>query len=64
MNYFPELEEAAESLWHQAALDPELLYSGLVAAFQKRGIQVRVHWAAIRWEPPSWGACCFPPYST
>ena len=45
MNHFPELEEAAESLWRQAALDPELLYPGLVAAFRGRGIQVRIHWA-------------------
>jgi hypothetical protein len=45
MNYFPELEEAAEALWHQAALDSETLYSGLVGAFRERGIQVRIHWA-------------------
>jgi predicted transcriptional regulator/DNA-binding XRE family transcriptional regulator len=45
MNYFPELEEAAEALWHQAALEPELLYAGLVGAFRQRGIQVRIHWS-------------------
>ena len=45
MNHFPELEEAAETLWREAALDPELLYPGLVGAFRERGIQVRIHWA-------------------
>ena len=45
MNHFPELEEAAETLWRQAALDPELLYPGLVGAFRERGVQVRIHWA-------------------
>jgi XRE family transcriptional regulator, fatty acid utilization regulator len=43
MNYFPELEEAAEALWQEAALDPELLYTGLVGAFKARAIQVRIH---------------------
>ena len=45
MNYFPELEEAAENLWQRAGLDQEQLYGGLVGAFRELGIQVRIHWA-------------------
>jgi predicted transcriptional regulator len=45
MNYFSELEDAAEGLWQQAGLESEQLYAGLVGAFRERGIQVRIHWA-------------------
>jgi len=43
MNHFPLLEEAAEKLWQDASLDHDLLYPGLVGAFQKLGIRVRIH---------------------
>jgi len=43
MNYFPELELAAEALWREATLEQDLLYAGLVDAFKQRGIQVRIH---------------------
>jgi predicted transcriptional regulator/DNA-binding XRE family transcriptional regulator len=43
MNYFPELEEAAEALRQQAGPEPEQLYGGLAAVFRERGVQVRVH---------------------
>ena len=43
MNHFPELEEAAESLWKVAGLEQDLLYGGLMAAFRNRGVSVRIH---------------------
>lgn len=43
MNHFPELEEAAESLWREAGLDRDWLLQGLVQAFEHRGVQVRIH---------------------
>ena len=43
MNHFPQLETAAEALWREAALDQDQLYGGLMAAFQKRGVRVRIH---------------------
>jgi hypothetical protein len=43
MNHFPELESAAESFWTSMALDADYIYPGLVAAFEMRGITVRVH---------------------
>jgi hypothetical protein len=43
MNHFPELETAAEALWASASLDTDHPYPGLAAAFEARGIQVRVH---------------------
>ena len=42
MNYFPELEEAAEALWEQAGLQSEDLYGGLVRYLQRElGIEVQ-----------------------
>ncbi len=35
MNYFPELEEAAEELWKKARLDAEELYPGLIRYLDK-----------------------------
>jgi predicted transcriptional regulator/transcriptional regulator with XRE-family HTH domain len=46
MNHFPELEVAAEALWAGGGLDPDNLYPGLAAAFEARGITVRVHRAS------------------
>jgi hypothetical protein len=43
MNYFPELEAAAEQLWRQAELDAEDVYRGLVRYLTAvHGIQVKV----------------------
>jgi predicted transcriptional regulator/DNA-binding XRE family transcriptional regulator len=43
MNYFPELEEAAEELWKRARLDAEELYPGLVRWLDKEhGVHVRL----------------------
>jgi predicted transcriptional regulator/DNA-binding XRE family transcriptional regulator len=43
MNYFPELEEAAEELWRRARFDAEELYAGLVRHLDKQhGIHVRI----------------------
>lgn len=36
MNYFPELEEAAERLWRDARLDREGLFSGLVQHLERQ----------------------------
>ncbi len=43
MNYFPDLEEAAERLWVDAKLDRDWLLPGLMQAFEQRGVQVRIH---------------------
>ena len=43
MNHFPELEAAADSLHTHAELDADHPYPGLVAAFDIRGITVRIH---------------------
>jgi predicted transcriptional regulator len=43
MNHFPELETAAETLWSTTGLETDNPYPGLVAAFESRGIQVRIH---------------------
>ena len=42
MNHFPELEEAAQRLWTEAALEQEWLLPGLVKAFEARGVVVKV----------------------
>lgn len=42
MNHFPELEEAAQRLWAEAALEQEWLLPGLMKAFETRGIAVKV----------------------
>jgi XRE family transcriptional regulator, fatty acid utilization regulator len=43
MNHFPALEEAAERLWHDAELEPDALYPGLVRHLNDaHGVQVRV----------------------
>jgi predicted transcriptional regulator/transcriptional regulator with XRE-family HTH domain len=43
MNYFPELEEAAEQLWSDAALDRDGLYGGLVEYLERRhDVRVRI----------------------
>jgi predicted transcriptional regulator/DNA-binding XRE family transcriptional regulator len=43
MNYFPELEEAAEELWRKARFDAEELYPGLIRYLDKQhGIHVRI----------------------
>ncbi|MEZ4443677.1 MAG: short-chain fatty acyl-CoA regulator family protein [Polyangiaceae bacterium] len=43
MNYFPEVEEAAERLWRDADLDIDRVYSGLVDYLQREhAIEVRV----------------------
>ncbi len=43
MNYFPELEEAAEELWKRARLDAEELYPGLIRWLDKEhGVHVRL----------------------
>jgi len=43
MNYFPELEGAAEELWRKARLDAEELYAGLVRWLDKEhGVHVRL----------------------
>jgi predicted transcriptional regulator/DNA-binding XRE family transcriptional regulator len=43
MNYFPELEEAAEELWRRARFDAEELYPGLIRYLDKQhGIHVRI----------------------
>jgi len=42
MNHFPELEEAAEQLWKSAGLEQDLMYGGLMAAFKKLGVTVRI----------------------
>jgi predicted transcriptional regulator/transcriptional regulator with XRE-family HTH domain len=42
-NYFPELEEAAEALWHRAALDDDELYHGLSRHVSETlGVQLEV----------------------
>lgn len=43
MNYFPELEEAAERLWKDARLDRDGLYTGLAAHLERQhGVRVRI----------------------
>lgn len=43
MNYFSELEEAAEELWRKAKLDAEELYPGLIRWLDKQhGVHVRL----------------------
>ena len=43
MNYFPELEEAAEELWKRARLDPEELSTGLIRYLERdHGVAVRI----------------------
>jgi predicted transcriptional regulator/DNA-binding XRE family transcriptional regulator len=43
MNYFPELEEAAEELWRRARFDAEELQPGLIRYLDKQhGIHVRI----------------------
>ncbi len=43
LNYFPELEDAAEQLWKKAHLDREELYPGLIRYLEKSlGITVRI----------------------
>ncbi|HEY8040847.1 MAG TPA: short-chain fatty acyl-CoA regulator family protein, partial [Polyangiaceae bacterium] len=43
MNYFPELEEAAEELWRKGRFDAEELYAGLIRYLDKHhGIHVRI----------------------
>lgn len=43
MNHFPALEEAAERLWHDAELEPDALYPGLVRHLNDaHRVQVRV----------------------
>ena len=43
MNYFPDLEKAAEELWKRAHLDSEGLYAGLVRWLDKEhGVHVRI----------------------
>ncbi|MGA7124327.1 MAG: short-chain fatty acyl-CoA regulator family protein [Polyangiaceae bacterium] len=43
MNYFPELEGAAEELWRKARLDAEALYPGLIRWLDKEhGVHVRL----------------------
>jgi predicted transcriptional regulator/DNA-binding XRE family transcriptional regulator len=43
MNYFPELEEAAEELWRRARLEAEDLYPGLIRWLDKHlGVHVRL----------------------
>ncbi len=48
MNYFPELEAGAESLWKEAKLQGDELYVGLVRYLEKHhGVQVKVtRWGA------------------
>ncbi|HJV90681.1 MAG TPA: short-chain fatty acyl-CoA regulator family protein [Holophagaceae bacterium] len=41
-NHFPDLETAAEQLWTDAALDQDLLYPGLLRAFEAQGLRVEV----------------------
>jgi len=44
MNYFPELEEAAEQLWRDARLDRDGLFTGLAQYLEQRhGVTVRIH---------------------
>lgn len=43
MNHFPELEAAAEELWVNAGLDADQPYPALAAAFEARGVQIRIH---------------------
>src|SRR5262249_32292515 len=43
MNYFPDLEDAAEELWRKARFDAEELYPGLIRHLDKQhGIHVRI----------------------
>ncbi len=41
-NHFPTLETAAEELWKEAKLDPDLLYPGLLNAFEAKGLRVEI----------------------
>jgi hypothetical protein len=41
-NYYPELEATAEALWKEAALDADLLYPGLLNAFEAKGLRVEI----------------------
>jgi len=43
MNHFPEMEEAAEELWTRFNLEIDNPDHGLLAAYEARGIQVRIH---------------------
>ncbi len=58
MNYFPELEQAAEELWGAARLDPNDLFAGLVGWLQDHhAVQVEVrpvgsmHGSVRRYDP-------------
>lgn len=42
MNYFPEMEEAANSLWRDAGLEMGARYRGMVRFLERRGIEVVV----------------------
>jgi predicted transcriptional regulator/transcriptional regulator with XRE-family HTH domain len=42
MNYFPEIEEGAEALCHDARLSTDDLYPGLIRYLERQGIQVKV----------------------
>jgi len=44
-NHFPELEAAAEALWREARLEQDLLYPGLLRAFEGLGLRVEVRQA-------------------
>ena len=44
-NHFPELEAAAEDLWRDAKLEQDLLYPGLLKAFEALGLRVEVRQA-------------------
>jgi hypothetical protein len=58
MNYFPDLEEAAESIWHAAKLDSDDIYRGLLRYLSStHGVEVRLirsgeeHKAMRRYDP-------------
>jgi predicted transcriptional regulator/transcriptional regulator with XRE-family HTH domain len=44
-NHFPELESAAEALWKDAKLEQDLLYPGLLKAFEELKVRVEVRQA-------------------
>jgi predicted transcriptional regulator/transcriptional regulator with XRE-family HTH domain len=50
MNYFPEIEVAAEKLWKDGKLVPESIYAGLTTYLRKRfNVETRIaHWGAER----------------
>jgi predicted transcriptional regulator/transcriptional regulator with XRE-family HTH domain len=59
MNHFPELEEGAEALWREAAIDPDDLSTSLVRYLGELGVRVRVvrtaemQGAVRRYDPES-----------